>query len=202
MMNLLTLRPLSSRLGAAPTADTPECLPAPIRLHRRPAPAPRFDAAAMAAFELGDHAGLGGFPPPPEGDNAEDAPREDPQEEAVSVDAQMARELDYAICKPGGFCEMLVKWCQAQRVPVFTPSIAEAVPADVLRAWIALPQGEGWRLHRPGDPMPCDGNQLVRIAFADGAASASVCPAANWCWDRFGRPPTLSELNIIAWRPA
>jgi len=53
-----------------------------------------------------------------------------------------------------------------------------------------------WTPHKPGDPMPCDGDDWVSVKFWDGSFCIfqKTAKTHNWSEDAFPK--------IIAWRPA
>lgn len=59
--------------------------------------------------------------------------------------------------------------------------------------------GLKWILHTPGDPMPCDGEKMVRVLQAaeyikewDYIRTAS--PAKHWKWEDY-----CNKSNILGW---
>lgn len=73
------------------------------------------------------------------------------------------------------------------------------------------PDADGWIEHRPGDPMPCDGDLKVFVRLMDGMERVSSHKAKWWA----GHGASESELAdywkatlhgkgnpIIAWKPA
>jgi hypothetical protein len=60
-------------------------------------------------------------------------------------------------------------------------------PEKVEREWIS---------HKPGDPMPCDGETVIEVQMRSGIVSNSS-RALLWSWEETGRAHT-----ILAWRPA
>jgi hypothetical protein len=61
---------------------------------------------------------------------------------------------------------------------------------------------EGWFTHNPGDPMPCAGDLLVDVVFADGACSMSV-RAFRWSEGPYDWwvCPKHDGNQIVKWRP-
>lgn len=57
--------------------------------------------------------------------------------------------------------------------------------------------GKTWTWHKPGDPMPCDGERKVCLIFNDGKPSCASSKANVWEWDEQGFTAT-----IIGWRYA
>ena len=60
-------------------------------------------------------------------------------------------------------------------------------PARVERDWIT---------HKPGDPMPCDGEMLVEVWLQNDAKGTDQ--AKGWQWNG-GK---IRNWDVIAWRPA
>jgi hypothetical protein len=58
-------------------------------------------------------------------------------------------------------------------------------------------EGQEWTYHRPGDPMPCDGERIVCILMGIGAQAAHH--AKSLCWTLLGQG---SDSDIIGWRYA
>ena len=56
--------------------------------------------------------------------------------------------------------------------------------------------GKTWTWHRPGDPMPCDGEARVHVLFFDDLADDPPVSAKEVEWDRAG------VCDIIGWRYA
>ena len=63
-------------------------------------------------------------------------------------------------------------------------------PEKVEREWIP---------HKPGDPMPCDGEMLVEIKVRNGTefVREDRDKAKTWLWTNRGL-----AIDVIAWRPA
>ena len=61
-------------------------------------------------------------------------------------------------------------------------------PEKVEREWIP---------HKPGDPMPCDGDDWVIVKFADGSDCRFQKRAKTQNWGYYG-----TVVDVIAWRPA
>lgn len=59
------------------------------------------------------------------------------------------------------------------------------------------PDADGWIPHRPGDPMPCDGEMMVFTMFQDGELSTESYHAKRLCWTAIN-----VSFAIIAWKPA
>ena len=59
------------------------------------------------------------------------------------------------------------------------------------------PDADGWIPHRPGDPMPCDGNlPILVIVGRDSDPSINPMPAKNFDWGEHDPWP------VVAWKPA
>lgn len=58
-------------------------------------------------------------------------------------------------------------------------------------------EGKQWTWHRPGDPMPCDGEKSVFVLFQNGDALDLNQPAEDWKWGLYEKADT-----IIGWRYA
>lgn len=56
-----------------------------------------------------------------------------------------------------------------------------------------------WIKHKPGDPMPVDGDCLVEVKFGDGTKKEGPAPASSWptCWQKYGPEP---RYEITAYR--
>lgn len=69
-----------------------------------------------------------------------------------------------------------------------------------------VPDKDGWIPHRPGDPMPCDGELRVWFRCRDGYESlrfaADMQPARNVGQDWWTGAGAQSKDQIIAWKPA
>ena len=50
--------------------------------------------------------------------------------------------------------------------------------------------------HKPGDPMPCKGNQFILVKFGNG--SYDNARADDWYWDTYEDAP---DSEIVAWVP-
>lgn len=72
-----------------------------------------------------------------------------------------------------------------------------ATPPDN-RPLIFTHEGKEWTYHRPGDPMPCDGDGLVEVLYADGQDCDGVLMANSLDWGLFFKP----ECRVIGWRYA
>ena len=66
-----------------------------------------------------------------------------------------------------------------------------------------VPDDDGWIMHKPGDPMPCDPDLMVVVRFIDGEEDkwkhAGFWKGADGevsFWDECG------EETIIAWKPS
>ncbi len=60
-------------------------------------------------------------------------------------------------------------------------------PEKVEREWIP---------HKPGDPMPCDGETLVEVKFVDQSVrKPTQAKHLEWGW-------SADIIDIISWRPA
>jgi hypothetical protein len=62
----------------------------------------------------------------------------------------------------------------------------------------AAVESDGWIAHKPGDPMPCDADALVRVRLEDGTVCGSDhadSRGASWDW-------TAKAWKIVAWRRA
>lgn len=114
---------------------------------------------------------------------------------------------------------------RATRTPTafnWTPAMEAIWPRDMrptmsglLAIWEAMHEAavyegadaNGWIPHKPGDPMPCDGNMMVDVRFAYGGERYRVlardyygkdheCVESDWWLGRAG------DMSIVAWRPA
>lgn len=56
--------------------------------------------------------------------------------------------------------------------------------------------GKEWTWHKPGDPMPCDGDARPMVLLRGGEMSAGSLSAASWDWNDDG------SSAIIGWRYA
>lgn len=54
--------------------------------------------------------------------------------------------------------------------------------------------GMHWIPHKPGDPMPCDGSEQVRVLCRDNCFDSNE--AREWAW---GKWPSICEAEIIGW---
>jgi hypothetical protein len=54
-----------------------------------------------------------------------------------------------------------------------------------------------WIPHKPGDPMPCDGDDYVMVMFRNHAIPPARMQAIDYSWEETGGAHT-----ITAWRPA
>lgn len=57
-------------------------------------------------------------------------------------------------------------------------------------------EGHEWTWHKPGDPMPCDGDSEVHILCLDGVERPCCVTAYNARWDK------MNNADIIGWRYA
>ena len=83
-------------------------------------------------------------------------------------------------------------------------AIRWTAPADIWHRFglLAPSEGGGWIPHTPGDPMPCDGKMIVRVARKCGNEGDYACQnrprkAECWCWGGIA-----TTHGIIGWRPA
>ena len=61
-------------------------------------------------------------------------------------------------------------------------------------------EGKQWTWHRPGDPMPCDGERSVNYIMRDlGAATTKFAKDLRWSFATKGE---CAEADIIGWRYA
>ena len=60
--------------------------------------------------------------------------------------------------------------------------------------------GKTWTWHRPGDPMPCDGERMVHILTRDNDFSEEPCKAEDYEWNQIEGSGRFAE--IIGWRYA
>ncbi len=63
-------------------------------------------------------------------------------------------------------------------------------PEKVEREWITQ-----WITHKPGDPMPCDGDDWVVYKLSDSIPRKAQAKQLNWLH-------TSEAVRIFAWRPA
>lgn len=59
--------------------------------------------------------------------------------------------------------------------------------------------GKTWTYHRPGDPMPCDGERVLQILLSNGEANRDFARAKFWDWKSEDEE---SDVEIIGWRYA
>ena len=57
--------------------------------------------------------------------------------------------------------------------------------------------GKTWTRHKPGDPMPCDGEAIVDILLRDNTLDSTLKAKNRW-WDT----GLTSSAQIIGWRYA
>lgn len=63
-------------------------------------------------------------------------------------------------------------------------------------------QGVTWFKHTPGDPMPCNGEELVSVLLkAEEEVDLYLARADRWGWGDVGSPGVYTEEDlIIGWR--
>ena len=59
-------------------------------------------------------------------------------------------------------------------------------------------QGVTWFKHTPGDPMPCNGEELVSVLLkAEERLYLSAFRADVWGWGDIGSPGVKAETDLI-----
>lgn len=53
-----------------------------------------------------------------------------------------------------------------------------------------------WITHKPGDPMPCEGNTKVFVKLSNDMETKSPMKAKQWLWDN------CSAGSVVGWRYA
>jgi hypothetical protein len=59
------------------------------------------------------------------------------------------------------------------------------------------PDADGWIPHIPGDPMPCNNDQIVDVKLGKGTVHIGVQGTEDWQWSAFD----VGRSSIAAWRP-
>jgi hypothetical protein len=108
-------------------------------------------------------------------------------------------ELDVVVMDYDAWCEQILAILRAEQEAKAEPQTQTASQIEQEQAEYQI--ATGWIPHKPGDPMPCDPEQVVWIKLRDGTPyeGDEAEKAVYWEWD------ALEEdrgAEIIAWKPA
>ena len=78
---------------------------------------------------------------------------------------------------------------------VGSPANDNGEPKRTTRPLLFMHAGKSWTYHRPGDPMPCDGERKI-VCIVGGNVWSDIVKGSDWEWGE------LLNGSIIGWRYA